>query len=175
MPLTLGLSEIPLNENPSMSASSATSIELRLFQPEDAAAFRELNEEWIEKHFGLEDHDNEMLGDPVGYIIEAGGQIVMAVADGKAIGCCALILMEPGVFEVAKMAVSEAHQGRGLGRRVLARTIETAKEMGATRLYLETNHRLSNAIHLYESLGFCHLPPKDSPYVRADVFMEMEL
>jgi GNAT superfamily N-acetyltransferase len=71
------------------------------------------------------------------------------------------------------MAVAEPWQGRGIGRRVLQYTVEQARALGATRLYLETNERLANAIHLYESLGFKHLPPKQSPYARANVFMEL--
>jgi putative acetyltransferase len=170
MPLTLSLSDLPSNEN-----SESTSIELRLFRYEDAAAFRRLNEAWIKKYFGLEEQDNEVLGDPVGYIIEPGGQIIIATLGNRAVGCCALKPMEPGVFEVAKMAVAEDLRGRGIGRKVLARTIAEAKAMGATKLYLETNSKLANAIHLYETLGFQHLPTKQSPYVRANVFMELAL
>ena len=83
--------------------------------------------------------------------------------------------MEPGVFEMAKLAVAEDCQGCGVGRKVLERTIEEARAMGAKRLYLETNHTLKNAIHLNEALGFRHLPPRASHYARADVFMEMDL
>jgi GNAT superfamily N-acetyltransferase len=151
------------------------SIELRAYQAADAKAFCELNEAWIAKYFGLEEQDREILGDPDGYVIEPGGRIFMAFLEGRAIGCCALIPMEPGVFEVAKMAVAEPYRGRGVGRKVLAYTIERARELGASVLYLETNRKLANAIHLYESQGFQHLPPKESPYVRANVFMELPL
>jgi putative acetyltransferase len=58
---------------------------------------------------------------------------------------------------------------------VLSYTVERARELGASMLYLETNCKLENAVHLYESLGFQHLPPKVSPYVRANVFMELRL
>lgn len=153
----------------------ASTIELRCYRPEDAEGFRTLNEAWIERLFVLEDHDREVLENPERYILQPGGQIVIAVANGRPVGCCGLIPMEPGVYEVAKMAVSDDYQGQGLGRRVLSRTIEEARAMGATKLYLETNSKLLNAIHLYESLGFKHLPPKDSPYARANVFMEMVL
>ncbi|MEG9436769.1 GNAT family N-acetyltransferase [Edaphobacter sp. HDX4] len=169
MSSTLCLADIPSNEDSGITAS----IQLRAFQPGDAEAFRLLNEAWIRKFFGLEDHDNEMLGDPEGYVLAKGGHIFFAVADEKPIGCCALIAMSPDVYEVAKMAISETWQGRGIGRRLLAYTIQQARSLGAASLYLETNKKLSNAIHLYESLGFQHLPPKQSPYVRADVFMEM--
>jgi GNAT superfamily N-acetyltransferase len=138
-----------------------------------------LNEAWIEKHFGMEEHDHEMLGNPEDYIIRPGGQIVMAFLEkgavGQPMGCCALIPVSPGVYEVAKMAVSEELRGRGIGRKVLAHTIAVAKALGATKLTLATNSKLPNAIHLYESFGFRHLPPEPSPYARANVFMEMDL
>jgi len=74
--------------------------------------------------------------------------------------------------------VDERLRGQGIGRKVLLALIELARQLGAPRLYLETNHRLQNAIHLYESCGFVRLPPervKPSPYVRSDVSMEMLL
>lgn len=172
MPQSLSLTDLPSNE-PSLIASSR--IEVRLFRPEDAAAFRELNEAWITKYFGIEEQDRLVLGNPADYIVRPGGQIIMATLDGRAVGCCALIPMEPGVYEVAKMAVDEDLQGQGIGRKVLVRVIEEAKVMGATKLYLETNKKLANAIHLYESLGFKHLPQQQTPYVRANVFMELLL
>jgi putative acetyltransferase len=150
-------------------------VELRLFEAGDAAAFRELNEAWITKLFSLVEHDHKVLGDPIGQIIEPGGQIVVAVDGGRVVGCCALVPMEPGVFEMAKLAVAEDCQGRGIGRKVMERTIEEARAMGAKRLYLETNHTLENTIHLNEALGFRRLPPRASHYARADVFMEMDL
>jgi putative acetyltransferase len=150
-------------------------VDLRLFQAGDAAAFRELNEAWIEKYFGIEEHDNEMLSDPAGYILQPGGQIVMAFLGERAVGCCALIPMRPGVFEVAKMAVAEDARDQGIGRKVLAETVAVARRMGATLLKLETNSKLANAVHLYESIGFSHVPPQPSPYSRANVFMEMKL
>lgn len=148
-------------------------IELRAYQPGDAEAFRALNEWWIAKYFGIEEHDNDMLLDPEGYVLARGGHIFFATASGEPVGCCALIAMEPGVYEVAKMAVSETLQGAGIGRRLLRYTIEQGRRLGAHRLYLETNSKLQNAIHLYESLGFEHLPPQPSPYARANVFMEL--
>jgi putative acetyltransferase len=157
---------------------TAEQVEIRAFRagsPEDAAAFRDLNVAWIERFFGMEEHDHEMLGDPEGYILRPGGRIVMAFVGERAMGCCALIPVRPGVFEVAKMAVSEESRGRGIGRKVLEATVAEARAMGATILTLATNSKLGNAVHLYESIGFRHLPPAPSPYTRANVFMEMAL
>lgn len=169
MSSTLLLADLPAHDD----SFSSTSIQLRPFQPGDAEAFRRLNEAWIEKFFGLEEADKKILNNPEGYVLTKGGHIFFAVANGTPVGCCALVPIADGVFEVAKMAVAESLQGLGIGRRILAYTIEQGRALGASKLYLETNSRLANAIHLYESLGFKHLPPKPSPYVRANVFMEL--
>jgi putative acetyltransferase len=171
MPSTLALADIPFSK----SSMPEAPIKLRPYRPGDAVAFRLLNEAWIEKYFGLEEADHKVLHNPEGYVLAHGGHIFFATSCGAPIGCCALLAMEPGVFEVAKMAVAEPFQGRGIGRRVLAYTIEQARALGAHRLYLETNSKLANAIHLYTSLGFQQLPPRATPYVRANVFMEMYL
>ncbi|HSZ17530.1 MAG TPA: GNAT family N-acetyltransferase [Terracidiphilus sp.] len=150
-------------------------IELRRFQPGDETAFRLLNEQWIAKSFVIEEKDSEVLCDPVGKILNHGGHIFMAVTGTRKIGTCALLVMGSGVFEVAKMAVDEHFRGEGIGRALLEYTIVEARKLGAHRLYLETNNTLSNAVHLYESLGFRHLDPQrvtPSPYARANVFME---
>jgi putative acetyltransferase len=148
-------------------------VAFRHFEPGDEAAFRELNEAWIGGHFEIEEKDREVLDDPVGHILQPGGALLMAVQEGVAIGTCALLPMEDGSFEVAKMTVAERCRGQGIGRKLLAHTIEYARGMGAKRLYLETNSKLGTAIHVYESLGFRHLSRQESPYARADVFMEL--
>jgi GNAT superfamily N-acetyltransferase len=156
----------------------ATELTIREFKPGDDAAFRTLNEEWINRHFVLEPKDRESLLDPKGTILDAGGKILLAIRDGQPVGCCALLATGPGEFEVAKMAVTESCQGLGIGRILLERTIAEARAAGAHRLYLETNQKLVVAIGLYQSVGFRHLPAErvvPSPYARANVHMELYL
>ena len=153
-------------------------FEIRPFEPGDETAFRELNEAWIARHFVVEEKDWEVLNDPVGQILRQGGALLMAVKDGVVVGTCALLAMKDGGFEVAKMTVAEQCRGLGIGKKLLAHVIEHARAEGAKRLYLETNRELANAIHVYESLGFRHLPPErviPSPYARANVYMELML
>jgi putative acetyltransferase len=155
-----------------------STVLIRSFQPEDAVDFRRLNEEWITRHFRLEEKDSRTLSDPRQYILLPGGHIAMALAQEEAVGCCALIRLDETSFEVAKMAVTPVWQGHGLGRKLLEHVIQHARQLRAKRLYLETNSRLVPAIRLYESLGFRHLPAERvnrSPYQRADVYMELLL
>ncbi len=150
---------------------------LRRFQPGDEKPFKELNEAWISRDFELEPGDLEVLNDPRGKILATGGQICIAETDGVVVGCCALIPIGPGEYELAKMTVSEAARGRGVGRRLLTFAIELARALCTCRLYLESNTKAASAIHLYERLGFRHMPAPDhaSKYARANVFMEMFL
>jgi putative acetyltransferase len=161
------------------SPSSAPTIEIRALQPgDDATAFRTLNEEWIARHFTLEARDIEILGDPETTILRKGGSIFMVYADGLPVGCAALIPLGQGVYELSKMAVSPQLRGRGLGRRLLLHVIAQARLLGATSLFLGSNSRLADAVHLYESVGFRHVPPASlppNPYSRANVFMQMPL
>lgn len=147
-------------------------MEIVEFQPAHAEAFRTLNEAWISKYFTLEPKDREALGDPQGQILAKGGRIFMALQDGVPVGCAALLRMADGGYEVAKMTVSEELRGSGLGRRLMQHCIDAGAEAGARRLYLETNSSLGPALGLYRAMGFRDLPPADTPYARADVFME---
>lgn len=151
---------------------------MRPFEPQDATAFRELNEAWISSLFALEDKDRLTLGDPQGQIIAPGGHILMAFLEGQPVGCAALLPRHAGSYELGKMCIAESARGQGFGRQVLNYAIHHARSLGATHLYLETSHKLPNAIHLYESAGFGNVPPYrivPSPYSRADVYMELAL
>jgi putative acetyltransferase len=153
-------------------------LTIREFLPGDELAFQRLNEEWIRGYFVLESKDQDALANPRQTILNRGGRIFFAVRQGETVGCCALLAMGEGEYEVAKMAVTESCRGGGIGRRLLEQVIAEARACGATRLCLETNHVLTPAIRLYESLGFRHLPPErfvPSPYVRSDVQMELYL
>lgn len=157
-------------------------MRVREFVAGDEAAFRRLNEEWITRYFKLEPKDEVAFANPRETILEKGGRIYFAVRAGgdgeEVLGCCALVAMGPGEFEVSKMAVAGSAQGQGVGRFQLEAVIAEARRLGVKRLYLDTSKKLASAIHLYESTGFTHVPEErlvPSPYARADVFMEMWL
>jgi putative acetyltransferase len=161
-----------------VSDCSRQGIRIREFQPRDKEAFRRLNEQWITRYFQIEEKDRQLFGDPEEHILSAGGAIFIAELDGEPVGCCALVSNDAETFEVAKMAVTESQQGRGLGRMLLLACIKRAKLLGKKRLFIETNRSLQAAIALYRKLGFIDLPAgvvPPSQYVRGDVFLELEL
>ena len=145
------------------------------YRPEHAAAFRDLNLHWIRKYFTVEPRDARDLGDPDTYILAPGGHILIAELQGQAVGTCALMREDDGVFELAKMTVSETVRGLGVGRALGEAAIAHARAIGARRVELFTNSSLTPAIALYHALGFVDVPVGKTDFVRADVHMVLDL
>lgn len=153
-----------------------TVVQIVSYSPDHAAAWRALNEDWlIAGGYALEPKDQRVLSDPQGVILDKGGFIFIAERDGAPVGCCSLMAMADGGYEVGKMAVTEGARGLNLGWRLLEVCEAAARTAGAPRLYLETNAAQSHAIALYRRFGFVDLPAQPTPYARCNVWMEKPL
>lgn len=151
-------------------------ITIEPFRDAYAAAFDRLNRAWLEQFVRVEPQDEVYLRDPRGTIVDVGGEVFCAVRDGDVVGTCAAIPAGPVTFELAKLAVEPHARGRGLGRKLAQRVVEFARERGARRVTLSSNSALVEAIALYASMGFRHVPvPPDLCYETADVCMELAL
>lgn len=146
------------------------------YRSELAGAFESLNRAWIERFFRIEEADLKVLTNPATAIIAPGGHILFALDGDTPIGTVAAIPTGNNTYELAKMAVTDGYQGRGIGESLGHALIDWARSVDASMLHLETNRVLANAIRLYERLGFVHaVPPVPSEYARADVYMELVL
>jgi ribosomal protein S18 acetylase RimI-like enzyme len=152
------------------------SLDIVPYRPDHHAAWVALNEYWIlDGGYTIEAKDRVALDDPEGAILAKGGIILISERDGQAVGCCCLIPMADGGYEVGKMAVAADAQGLGLGQRLLDACEAHARARLAPRLYLETNTSQTHAIALYQRFGFVELPPQPSPYARCNCWMEKRL
>ncbi|HZP67605.1 MAG TPA: bifunctional helix-turn-helix transcriptional regulator/GNAT family N-acetyltransferase [Rudaea sp.] len=153
---------------------SATDV--KRFAPQWRAAFHDINMEWLERYFAIEDIDRRVLSEPEKYIIAPGGAVFIALVDGEPIGTCALLKDAPGVYELSKMAVATGWRGRGAGRLLLDTAIGEFRRRRGRMLFLESNSRLAPALTLYESAGFVRQPERrpGSHYQRSDVYMIFE-
>ena len=105
------------------------SVTIRDFESGDEAVFRALNEEWIVHYFAMEAKDEATFANPRATILDRGGRIFFAVREGRTVGCCALLAMAPGEFEVGKMAVTVSAQRGGIGRRLLRLRSQSVSEL----------------------------------------------
>lgn len=157
-----------------MSASEVKVIE---FTQEYARDFAALNYEWIEKGYTVEPHDRELLDDPQSYIIEPGGQVFIAVdGDGKAAGTVALVNIDDGSFELAKMAVAPDRRGQGISNLLMTACIDYARVHDKRFIILESNTKQTAAIALYRKFGFVELPlDPNSQFLRCNIRMQLIL
>ncbi|UOQ68833.1 bifunctional helix-turn-helix transcriptional regulator/GNAT family N-acetyltransferase [Hymenobacter volaticus] len=157
-------------------ARVGSQVEVLAYEPQYQADFKQLNVEWIDRYFRVEAADLKALDHPEEYILQRGGYIFLARYQDRIVGTCALLLLEDGSFELAKMAVSPAAQGLGIGMRLGEAAIAQARRLGVRRLYLESNTKLTPALQLYHKLGFRKtVAGQPSPYERCNIQMELLL
>ena len=123
----------------------------------------------------METIDRYVLEQAEDAIIRKGGKIYFLKSGNDIVGTVALRFVEPGVYELTKMAVDKAQRGTGAGQYLCSSTIAKARELDAHKLILYTNSILKNAIHIYHKLGFTDIPLVSSEYSRSDTKMELIL
>lgn len=139
-------------------------------------AFYELNVEWLETYFYVEEFDKEVLSNPEKYIINPGGYIFFALENEKILGTVALMPYDKNCFELTKMAVDPKERGRKIGQEMIKYCINFSKKQEINKLILYSNTILENAIHIYRKYGFKEIPKeKNSPYKRGNIKMELIL
>ena len=114
------------------------------------------------------------LNDIEAHYTNRGGVFEILEDDhGHIVGSIGLYPMDAETIELRKMYFAPEIRVRGLGRKLLERTIEKARNLGYLRVYLETARVLKQAVHLYESVGFTPVDVKHTP--RCDQAFTLEL
>jgi GNAT superfamily N-acetyltransferase len=146
------------------------------YREELRAAFEQLNREWIEQYFEVEEADRQVFSNPEAAILEPGGQIFFALAGSDVVGTCAIVRHGPEEYEIAKMAVAPRARGQGLGDRLMEAAIGHALKCGARRIIIVSNTVLEPAIRLYRKHGFVPVPlSPNQRYQRVNIRLEREL
>lgn len=106
------------------------------------------------------------------------GRAFVALHGQEVRGCGAYRRLEDGTCEMKRVFVPARFQGAGLGRKLCSALIASAREDGYQTMKLDTGRRMTEAIRLYQSLGFQECPayvaypPKLMPHF---VFMALPL
>jgi GNAT superfamily N-acetyltransferase len=106
------------------------------------------------------------------------GRLLLALLDGQRAGCGALRQIDAQTCEMKRMFVYPQFQGRGVGRALAETLIREAKVAGYSTIRLDTSFRQTEAIHLYQSLGFQRIDPYYEVSTEMQnwlVFMELSL
>lgn len=79
-----------------------------------------------------------------GFVVEAGKEVLAFVA--------ARVVMDEA--EILNLAVRRSERRKGLGKRLIERTIESLKARGATKVFLEVRESNEAGRAFYKDLGF---------------------
>jgi putative acetyltransferase len=79
--------------------------------------------------------------------------------------------------ELVKMYLAPAARGLGLGKKMIAKCLQTAADAGFRAVYLETMPELKQAVAVYQKFGFRFLagPMGNSGHNGCDIWMLKEL
>lgn len=100
----------------------------------------------------------------------------VAEINGEVVGCCGIYPTDglpENCVELVKFYLAKQSRGKGIGRALMERSIESAKEFGYTALYLESLPEFSKAVQLYERSGFTKLnkPLGSSGHTSCNIWM----
>jgi ribosomal protein S18 acetylase RimI-like enzyme len=107
----------------------------------------------------FEDFRQELDGLPGDYGPPFGRLLLAIAEDNAVVGCVALRRLQPGIGEMKRMFVRPGHRGIGLGKRLAAAVLSEAAKIGYERIRLDTAPTMTEAIGLYEALGFRRIEP----------------
>jgi GNAT superfamily N-acetyltransferase len=112
--------------------------------------------------------------DFAGRFLHSGGAFVVADGASDVAGCVGITPLADGVCEMNRLWVRPAFRRFGLGRALAVASIDTARELGFTRMLLDVLPQRTGAIALYHDLGFVEVPPSHE-YAFPMVFMGRDL
>lgn len=84
----------------------------------------------------------------------------VAVDGEKILGSCGIYPTDglpDGYAELVKFYLSAEARGKGIGRELMERSIQAARDMGYHNLYLESLPVFAKAVSIYEKQGFSRL------------------
>jgi ribosomal protein S18 acetylase RimI-like enzyme len=128
-------------------------------------------------YYGNEAFEQELASLPDLYAV-GRNRLLLALYEGQPAGCVALREIDAQSCEMKRMFVHETFQGKGIGRALAQAIVKQATEMGFSSMKLDTSYRQTEALRLYENLGFKRIPPYYTPPKRVQdwlVFMELKL
>lgn len=150
---------------------------IRVEREDDIEIIRELFLEyfdWLDNDACFENFEDEVTELP-GEYVPPEGQILLAREDDWPIGCVALRKFQEGVCEMKRLYVRDDYKGKGIGKTLIVRLIEEARNLGYKKMVLDTLPFMQQAIHLYQAFGFKEIDAYGDHPVEGAIYMEMEL
>jgi len=103
------------------------------------------------------------------------GALILALVDGIPAGCVALRKINENICEMKRLYVRDKYRGLGIGKQLISKIIEKARELNYGFIRLDTLVTMKKALELYKAFGFYDIEPYVyNPYEGAR-YMELKL
>jgi GNAT superfamily N-acetyltransferase len=108
------------------------------------------------------------------------GRLCLAMVNGNAAGVGALKPVSSDICELKRMFVRPGYRRNGIGRLILERLIDDARQIGFRQMRLETMTYMPEAHSLYRAKGFAETEPFEAEgagfgLVACELFMVLSL
>lgn len=129
---------------------------------------------FFEKYLAIQHYDEEFmhLEDKYGM---PDGRLYVAYDKEELAGCIALRKIDAERCEMKRLYVREKFRGRQIGKKLVQKIIEDAKEIGYSSMLLDTLPCLESAIKLYANCGFYEIACYNDSPVEDAVYMQLDL
>lgn len=157
---------------------------------EDLSDVRELFWEYLQwantrvnEEFGVDFDIGAMLEDDMNQLdiyFPPDGRLILGFEESKPAGLGCLKKLRDGVGEIKRMYVRPEFRGRGLGRGILEALLSGARDIGYSKVRLDSARFMEAAHSLYRSSGFQEIEPYDESEIPPEfrehwIFMEKTL
>jgi putative acetyltransferase len=121
----------------------------------DAVALIEELDAYLIPLYPIENH----FGYAVDKLIAQGVAFFVLRVDGVVAGCGGIQMYGTEYGEIKRMYIRPAYRGQGLSKLMMQHLETYARDQGTDVLRLETGNLQTEAIALYERMGFYRIPP----------------
>lgn len=129
---------------------------------------------WINIDLSFQNIQEELRTFPNKYKAPFGGFII-SKDGGKVIGCVGLRRIDRDICEMKRLYVTEGYRGKGIGEELVALIIMKSKEMGYSKIRLDTLEKMKGAQNLYKKNGFYEIKPYIFNPIRRAIYFEKDL
>jgi len=159
------------------------SVSIRNIQPADNSVLAKVVRDTLSE-FGA-NHPDTVYYDPTTDTLfelfqKAGAKYFVAELDGEVVGGGGIYPtdgLDADTCELVKMYLLPQARGLGLGKILIEKCLQAARENGFRKVYLETMPELKQALKVYEKFGFDYLtgPMGNSGHTGCSMWMMKEL
>lgn len=135
--------------------------------------FREY-EAFLDVDLCFQSFEEELAGLP-GKYAPPSGALLIGLTENRAIGCVGVRRLNDGVCEMKRLFVRPEARGTGVGRQLAKEIIAVARALGYELMRLDTLDRLTEAMRLYEALGFQRIQSYYANPLPGVVYWELQL